>query len=168
RFRPGGKQLVSAVGPKIRVVDLATAKEQAELIPAGRVSIADLAISPSGKFLAIGRDKVEVWQLADSKLVASLTVPNLSSFPRFRLAFSPYEKQIAAGMRDGTLAVWDIATQRLVKHFRDSGQAISGVAFLPGGKEILIGEESFADSKVPTGRAARWNLDTDVLVQSYV
>ena len=168
RFRPGGKQLLSAVGPKVRVVDLATGKEQAEQIPAGRVSIADLAISPSGKFLAVGRDKVEVWQLDGSKLVASLTVPNLPSFPRFRLAFSPDEKQIAAGTSDGTLAVWDVATQRLVKHFRDSGQAISGVAFLPGGKEILIGEESFADSKTPTGRAARWNLESEVLVQSYV
>ena len=42
------------------------------------------------------------------------------------------------------------------------------VTFLPGGREILFGEESFSsDAKVVTGRAARWNLETDVLAQSY-
>ena len=169
RFSRDGKQLFAVTAAKVRVFDVAGGKEQPELIPAGRVSIADLAVSPSGKLLAIGRDKVEIWQIPQARLVASLMAPNQTSLPRFRVAFSPDEKQIVAGMRDGTLAVWDVTTQKLTKHFRDPGESISSVTFLPGGREILFSEESFAaDTKAATGRAARWNLETDVLAQSYV
>ena len=163
RFSRDGKQLFAVTAAKIRVIDVASGKEQPELVPAGRVSIADLAVSPSGKLLAIGRDKVEIWQIPQARLVASLTRRTRgrcrrASGSRSRRTRSRSSPACATGR-------WPCGrgdAEVLAKHFRDPGESISSVSFLPGGKEIPA---SARNRLPPTPRSrpaglARWNLET--------
>jgi RNA polymerase sigma factor (sigma-70 family) len=62
--------------------------------------------------------------------------------------FSPDGKRLAAGYSNGTVALWDVASQRQVASFpppgaRDRDPAIQALAFAPDGRTLAVGSKNY-------------------------
>jgi len=105
-FVPDGNALITAsVDGTIRCWDLATRKFQM-VRPDGNY-IWGMAISPDGKWLAVGRNngRVDVLALQPLRLVHSYRGHHDNTQA---LAFSPDGKTLAAGSNDDTIKIWNI------------------------------------------------------------
>jgi WD40 repeat protein/transcriptional regulator with XRE-family HTH domain len=74
-------------------------------------SIASVALSPDGKYLAVGSfsGQIRIWQTTDGKLLL-----NFKGHSRvaWALAFSPDSRLLASGGYDGRLKLWEIVQKR--------------------------------------------------------
>jgi WD40 repeat protein len=164
-FHPGGKQLASVGGDaKVKVWDL-----QAALSPAwpGTIDtkgLCDLAFSPDGRFLALGRvlirvglgeeetaGRVELWE--GGRRAAVLDPVTLKKSDQFlhlkRVAFSPDGTQLATvdarvswsgWCREGIpppadVKIWDVATGKLLRALDKAGDQ---VVFSPDGRWVAV------------------------------
>lgn len=97
---------------------------------AGRNWLTDVAWSPDGRRLAVGTSQgmhlydantlEEVYRLEPLRLVESLS-------------FSPDGALLAIGLGDGTVQLWQVATQKVVGILEESPLPIGDVAFSPDG-----------------------------------
>jgi WD40 repeat protein/transcriptional regulator with XRE-family HTH domain len=74
-------------------------------------SIASVALSPNGQYLAVGSfsGQIRVWQVADGKLLLNLKGHNRAAWS---LAFDPTSCLLATGGYDGRLKLWQIVEER--------------------------------------------------------
>ena len=153
-FTSDGRQLLSASHDKtIRVWDLATGKTvrtlRGEIAPGNPGKIFAMALSPDGKWLAVGgwfapghgiKDDevgtIRLYDFASGRLVALLKGHENVVF---RLAFSPDGRQLISGSGDNTAIIWDVAARRSLHRLTGHGAEIYAVGFTPDGARVVTG-----------------------------
>jgi WD40 repeat protein len=80
------------------------------------------------------RDPVIIWEVATAKEIQRL--PALGT-NHHSVALSPDERLLAVGSLDGTIRIWDLTGQRLVKEFRPQSIPIFGLRFWDAGKTLV-------------------------------
>ncbi len=95
------------------------------------------AVSPDGRFLAIGAAGALRWFSAETgELLKTIPGP---PYPAGRVAFSSDGSQVAGVSEYGTVALWDAASFELITAFRAHMQGALGVAFSPDGRRLATG-----------------------------
>jgi RNA polymerase sigma factor (sigma-70 family) len=152
RFRPGGGNidslLVSADGKTLisktfygdRTVcawELATGKLLHQF-PGHYDENHAVAISPDGKTLAVGHDKlIRFWDMASGRELRQLKAP----LPEVQgLAFSPDGKTLASGHGSEKVILWDLATAKSVAQLSAKHRRLMLLAFTPDGKTLVTGD----------------------------
>jgi WD40 repeat protein len=148
-FTPDGRQLVSASEDKtIRVWDLATGKTvrtlRGESTPGIQGKIYAMALSPDGKWLAVGgwnSDQsaynefgIRLYDFGSGRLVTRLESKN---FLAYNLAFSPDSRYLISGNVTNAsvfAGIWDVE-QRQRKHNLSS--RTTAVGFMPDGARAV-------------------------------
>jgi WD40 repeat protein len=128
RFTPDGRYLVTgSVDRTARVWEVATGREVSRI--ALEYPVNDLAIDPSGRFLAVGDDETaSVWELSDARRV--LYLPHETAVNG--VAFSPDGRYLATAARNGVARIWDVSTgEQLAAMAHD--KPLNGLAFSPDG-----------------------------------
>jgi mono/diheme cytochrome c family protein len=111
-FAPDGKSVISAGGNKVRFWNVDDAKLQGEMTDSKGDVNALLACGETGFAASSGRI---AWQfkLADRKLVRSFELPASD----LSLAWNEHSHCVSVGCFDGSVTVWDLATNAVVKQF---------------------------------------------------
>ncbi len=91
--------------------------------------VRSLGFSPVGNQLAcctMLSDQVQIWDWKQGKLVFLLSgdvqIPMMDNGALFDVQYSPDGRYLAGGANDGTVRIWDIRSQQLVKTFREHGE----------------------------------------------
>lgn len=149
-FTPDGKRVVTAGHDSTLKVFDADGKEQGTFKEHDWV-ITALAVSPDGKAVASAccnsqKRSIRIWDPATLKQAKNIPLKdNVASV--HDLAYSPDGKHLA-GVSDGLLNIWDVATgERTVCTRADAG-VFRWVAYSPDGKRIaLAGGQGGGDGK---------------------
>ncbi|MEP0888549.1 WD40 repeat domain-containing protein [Leptolyngbya sp. FACHB-16] len=154
-FSPDGATL--AVTGADRMGSLWEWQEEEEPILTSRVyarSIQTLAFSPDGQLLAFSpdmqspagpvpegnREDYNTIHLLDAEDFSEVGEPLRGHSDYITgLTFSPSGHLIASASLDGTVRLWDIEQQRLVRTFQGNTSAVLSVAFRPDGRALAIG-----------------------------
>jgi dipeptidyl aminopeptidase/acylaminoacyl peptidase len=93
-----------------------------------------LAFAPDGRTLATGDiEGVKLWDVGQGGRVADMP----HGQPVYQVAFTPDGRRLVAGLRDGTVAVWDVAGPRLVQAWQAHPFAVSALVLAPDGQTLL-------------------------------
>jgi WD40 repeat protein len=99
-----------------------------------------LAFSPRGQLAANGNDgDVLTWDLEDDN--RSTVLHGSSRAPVTALAFSPTEDKLAAGARDGTVALWTSAADAKPSTLGALNGKVNAVAFSPDGSVVAAASD---------------------------
>ena len=141
-FSPDGKKLVSGtVGGEGQMWDAETGAELASFFavqepgPGGFVSyenrITALAFSSNGALLAVGSSQ-------KIRLLGSSKQPRLKDVPRDTksLAFSPDDTVLVAGLRNGGIELFDMATGEKISTLNGHTATVETLVFSPDGKTL--------------------------------
>jgi WD40 repeat protein len=147
-FAPDGRTLATfGWQSPIEIWDLASRKARIlEQKPEERIPI---AFSPDGQKLAmkLGRDDVEnaihVFDVSTGRLLGEFVGHKQGVRSA---AFSPDGRTLASASDDGTLKLWNVATQQeLLTHHR-VGASMAAVMFSPDNRMLVVGDVPFSGS----------------------
>jgi WD40 repeat protein len=91
------------------------------------------AFSPDGRLFARGGETVELWSVAEGRLVRKLEGPGSTASA---LAFSPDGDVLATGTAEGEIRLWSLSGGKLLSTYYAYGP-VDAVAFTPGAREIV-------------------------------
>ncbi|MCY3741469.1 WD40 repeat domain-containing protein [Candidatus Poribacteria bacterium] len=167
-FSADSRTLVSNGDSTIQLWDTATGKLQSTSNWRRVPSTHTLAFSPKGRFLASGhRDGARLWDntikqkqqavYAIGDYQHSLEIHGHKDYI-YRLAFSPDEKTLLTGSKDGTIQAWDTATGR--HRFTCTGylEGFRGLAFSPDGDTLITLHQPVNPPGIV--QQQRWDLNT--------
>src|SRR5262249_1916667 len=125
-------------GHDVQLWDLDTGQVVAKL-PAKHNRTTLLEFTRDGGTLAVGDALDKNIRLFD---VTARKERHLLERPGFvhDFAFSPDGTILAAGGMDGRIALWDVATGKLLRELRGPGQHVRAVAWSPDGKTLANSE----------------------------
>ncbi|AWM40905.1 ECF RNA polymerase sigma factor SigM [Gemmata obscuriglobus] len=137
---PDGKMLVSKNyygDASVLVWELATGRLLHQF-PGHYKENRAVALSPDGKTLALGQDKV----IRFYDLTSGKEVRNLSSSigGTDGLAFSPDGKVLASGHGCNTVLLWDLAGGKVQSQLQAEQNQVSNLVFSPDGKTLATGD----------------------------
>ncbi|MDY3562865.1 sigma-70 family RNA polymerase sigma factor [Gemmata sp. JC673] len=137
---PDGKMLVSKTyygDASVLVWELATGRLLHQF-PGHYEENRAVALSPDGKTLALGQDKV----IRFYDLTSGKEVRNLSSSigGTDELAFSPDGKVLASGHGCNTVLLWDLAGGKVQSRLQAEQNRVSNLVFSPDGKTLATGD----------------------------
>ena len=152
--RPDGKAIAVATDKGITIRDLQDGK-QALLIPIEPhlksmtvfpIRVDCLAFSPDGRQLAASRwddGDIYVWDANSGRELYRLKghpeVNHLAvRIGHSAVAFSPDGRWLASGHNDATTRLWEMATGKEVLKLMGQDAHVTGVAFGPGGRTLLV------------------------------
>ena len=136
---PQGEFVVIATENALRILDLATGREQKRY---GKFAtpLSAVAVSPNGKWIAAGNDAgtVRVWRMGEDK--AQFTLTGHEGGVR-SVAIKDDGRWVLTGGADRTLRLWDTsAAKQEVPIFRKHGASVTGGAFLDNGTQTVSGD----------------------------
>jgi WD40 repeat protein len=135
-FTSDGRRLALAGNTKtIRIWDT-IGWQEVPPSPLTEATTLSIQFSVDGRFLAAGgysKEPVKIWNAMTGQVIHKL--PN--NWVTMSVAFSPDNKHLAVASNDGTVRVWDLATETEVVHptLRHGGGATS-VVFSPNGRRL--------------------------------
>jgi WD40 repeat protein len=150
-FSPNGEMLAVAAGPgHVKLFPTASTESAGERLPlpeklinAQPDSFSNLAFSPDGKTLAIGMGisglahSVLLWNTETRRLLPALEKHTASINS---IAFSPNGKQFVTGSDDGTVIIWNTASNTYFKTLQgDSDNPVKAVAFSSDANVLAVG-----------------------------
>ena len=180
-FLPGGKTLASASSDRtVKLWHVSTRQEQA-ILRGHTDKVNCLSLSLDGTVLATASDDgtIKLWELPDwarprakpsraaverrrSDLGSAKASPIPLCAPAASLAghagfvasvrFLPGRRVVAAGSSDGTISLWDLATNRRMASLSEHTKCVSALAFSPAGDQLA---SAGWDAKV-----VLWNLSS--------
>jgi len=152
-FTPDGKQVVSASNDKtVRVWDVETGKTvriiRGEAAPGNWGAIYAMALSPDGRWLAVGgflheKDRgiataIRLYDFATGKLE---TLLKGHENVVFALAFSADSKRLISGSGDKTAIIWDLTVRRQTLRLSGHSETVAAVAFSRDGERAITGSK---------------------------
>jgi RNA polymerase sigma factor (sigma-70 family) len=134
-FSPDGKLLAVGSKNKILLRDTATGKTVRELDGA-KLAVVCVQFSPDGRLLAsaggVEDPSARLWDVATGKETARFQRPQgITS-----VAFSSDAGLLATAGKDGPVALLDVATGRELRRLGGPQDAVTAVAFSPGGQAL--------------------------------
>ena len=122
----------------VRIWDVSTHQQVAELKSQTRDGVWSVAFDSSGKYLASGScDKiVRIWDVAAQQQVAELKG---HTGRVMSVAFDPNGKYLASGSCDETVRLWDVAARQQVAELTGHTSWVRSVAFDGSGKYLASG-----------------------------
>jgi WD40 repeat protein len=144
-------------GSKTAVVlwDLAAGKVRATL--KGPLHASSLAISPDGKTLALGEQKVWLFDLATGREQATLRGDGKTLFNS--LVFAPDGRTLAGGDYRGKVTLWDLATGAEKAQLENGDQyRVCGVAFAPDGGTLAVALGNGRSSVLEPREVVLWDV----------
>jgi RNA polymerase sigma factor (sigma-70 family) len=159
-----GKLLAAAYRDRIRIWDLATSRLVRDITdyqnrfgPRSQ----DLAFSPDGKLLAVGRgdNAVRVWKVATGERHLDFPLSHTDTLDA--VAYSPDGRLVFTGGRDGFVRVWDVAAARELRKLEVAKglSAASAVAVSPDGVTVVAGGYESTPAGF-VGRLKLWEVAT--------
>ncbi len=106
-----------------------------------------LASGSSGSYLddddnlRLSNDTIKLWHGETGEPLATLLDPSNTRGWVHDLAFSPKSPVLAAGREDGTVALWDVATTKLLGFLGNAGAAATALAFHQDGELLVVGRD---------------------------
>jgi WD40 repeat protein/DNA-binding SARP family transcriptional activator len=125
---------------------------QVRTVAADPELVSALAFSPDGALLAAagsGERFATLWEVASGRLVGRLRHPTYV----VALRFDPQGRTLATAATDGTVRLWDLASQRQLGVALPGGEQWSVLAFNPGGTDLVA---FYGD-----GTGLVWDVDPD-------
>ena len=144
-FRPDGTTLATGgADARVRLWDVANHRPGDSLPTAPTGPVSSVAFSPDGATLAAGSaNGVWLWGLpAPCNCLTSPTPAARLTGPAgavSSVAFSPDDAILAAGRGDGTVQLWDTATEEQIATLTRHHGTVTSVAFSPDGTTLAIG-----------------------------
>lgn len=91
-----------------------------------------------GTLIGAASDELTVWDVGTGRLAGEWNQPSWVT----ALAFSPNSTQIATGHDDGSVRIWDVLTEQLVREIKGHSKPISALAYsADGGRLASAGED---------------------------
>jgi serine/threonine protein kinase/WD40 repeat protein len=147
-----------------RAVSLSTRAISIWDVPAGKVvrrfeethfMLNTVAIAASGRFIAVGGEKVWIREVQRGMVALALKVKGLGVA---RVTISPDDKYVVAGTRYGAVCMWELASQG-EGHTAETGKsAINTLAVDPSSRLVISGSED--------GTARLWELASGKCVRN--
>jgi WD40 repeat protein len=167
-YSPDGLLIIGGGDGEIRVCEAATGRLvrsiELDAIPfeSTKIEQAVVAVSPDNRLVAVGRGKfAELWDLESGQRLHTLPVIGSAA----GLAFSPDGKYLVGGRGDfnfhlgkkyegnrSHMAVYEVATGRLIRDVLDHRNAVMSVVFSPDG-ELLASASHDRTARI-------WNTET--------
>ena len=106
------------------------------MVRLGKGTLRDIAFSPEGQYLAVASGiGVWIYEVATSR--ALMLIPTASSVRS--VSFSSDGATLAAGARDGTVKLWDVATGEIIATLEGHTSGVNSVSFSLDGAILASG-----------------------------
>jgi len=155
-FTPDGRKLVAGSTDKsVQVFDTRTG-ERIHTLEGHKNVVVSGAVSPDGKTLATGGQKIRLWNIETGEPIGTLT--GHESVVR-GMAYSPDGKILVSGSKDKLIKLWDVEKGEVLRALPRQENRIYGVAVSPDGKMFATATSDYREPNV-IGRVTLWDMAT--------
>ena len=135
-----GRRLAVAGGPSaVQLWDLATSRSVAVAVAAEDI-VGGVALSPAGDFAAASTNLAWLW-VWDARTGEERLRVRRAGAPGMALAVAAGAAQVACGLSDGTIEVWDVVRRKSAAVARGHDGLVVCVAYSPDGSLLASGGE---------------------------